>query len=237
MNDAMNEPGLDPGQEELNDHGYFQHLERVFIELRGAPLLLSPADWQVARGWHREGIPLELVEATLREVFERRLAEGKEDRVNSLRYVKSAVTRAWRAQQKLQAAAAPTAPAEAFDLRERLARLARALPDSLPDRASFCEQIQALDGDLETVERGLTELDQALLESAETKLDEAARAAFEKALARTHQSLGVRLPAEELTRADAPLRRHVLRRLLALPVLSLFAAEATEAAESPDDAE
>ena len=43
------------------DQAYFQAIEETFVRLRGAPLLLSPADWQVARRWHRDGVPLPLV--------------------------------------------------------------------------------------------------------------------------------------------------------------------------------
>jgi hypothetical protein len=230
---AESKPEPQAGQEASSDHAYFQHLERVFIALRGAPLLLAPADWQVARAWHRDGIPLALVEETLREVFERLLAAGKKERFKSLRYMKPAVTRAWRKQQEHQAAATPPLATPALDVVGRLARLARALPATLLDRERYCARIEGLTGDVETVERGLTELDQSLLEAAEAKLDEAGRAALDDALARAHQRLGVRLPAEELTRADAPLRRHVLRRLLQLPVLSLFAAEAVGDDEIP----
>ena len=50
---------------------YFRAIEEAFIRLRGAPLLLSPADWQTAKSWHEERIPLELVGRVMEEVFER----------------------------------------------------------------------------------------------------------------------------------------------------------------------
>src|SRR5260370_31817442 len=45
----------------FEDHAYFLAIEDHFVRLRGAPLLLSPADWHAARRWHQQGIPLELV--------------------------------------------------------------------------------------------------------------------------------------------------------------------------------
>ena len=54
------------------DFGYFQTLEEAFIRLRGAPLLLSPADWQMAKEWRQRGIPVELIERVLGEVLEER---------------------------------------------------------------------------------------------------------------------------------------------------------------------
>lgn len=210
-----------------SDHEYFQRIERLFIDLRGAPLLLSPTDWQVAKAWRQLGIPVEVVEDTLRTLFERRAETGETRTVSSLKYVRSAVAKAWKAVQQHQAPAAESEAPEPLDTVVRLARLADSLPQSMPDRESFGARILALEGDLETVENALATLDQALLDSAEASLDPESRATFETALERAHSQLGVRLPASELHRADSPLRRSVLRRLLALPVLSLFAIEAT----------
>ena len=81
------------GGEELH---YFQVLEEAFIRLRGAPLLLSPADWQVAQRWRGLGIPLDFAIAGMTEVFARRRERGSEDRVSSLRYCARAVERGWR---------------------------------------------------------------------------------------------------------------------------------------------
>ncbi|HTQ81557.1 MAG TPA: hypothetical protein VMM92_16285, partial [Thermoanaerobaculia bacterium] len=57
---------------EAEEHAYFEAVEEIFVGLRGAPLLLSPADWQVARRWQREGVPLSLVRGALEEVFAKR---------------------------------------------------------------------------------------------------------------------------------------------------------------------
>ena len=57
-------------------HEYFRVIEEVFIRLRGAPLLLSPADWQLANEWHRAGIPLEVVCDAVQKVFVRRRERG-----------------------------------------------------------------------------------------------------------------------------------------------------------------
>src|SRR3954453_16361708 len=80
---------------EDSDHAYFQAVEEIFVQLRGAPLLLSPVDWQVARRWHREGVPLDLVRSTLEEVFAKRRERGAKGRISSLRYCAPAVEAAW----------------------------------------------------------------------------------------------------------------------------------------------
>jgi len=217
------------------DHAYFQHLERVFIELRGAPLMLSPADWHITRDWHRAGVPLALAEATMRTIFERRRAAGTEKRVRGLRFLRKAVARAWRQMQEMEAPASAPPPQPAIDVAARLARLAAALPPALAGRAEVVARIEGLDGDLERVEQGLSTIDQELLASAEAALDPAGQRAFQALLARAHQGLEGQVSRAEILCADAPLRRQVLRRLLALPVLSLFAAEAEEAGEERGD--
>ena len=79
---------------EDSDHAYFQAVEEIFVELRGAPLLLSPADWQVASRWRQEGVPLSLVLSILAERFAERAERGARGRVNSLRYFADAVDEA-----------------------------------------------------------------------------------------------------------------------------------------------
>lgn len=228
----MSDVGDDPATPQ-SDHAYFQRIERLFIDLRGAPLLLSPADWQVAKAWRARGIPVEVVEETLRALFARRAEKGETRSVSSLRYARAAVSKAWKAVQQHRAPAAESESPEPFDTPARLSRLADSLPDSMPDREAFAARILALEGDLETVENALAALDQALLDSAEAALEPEDRATFESALDRAHRQLGVRLPASELARADSPLRRSVLRGLLDLPVLSLFAIEATGEDDAP----
>lgn len=127
------------------EHRYFRAIEAVFVELRGAPLLLSPSDWRVAKGWFRQGIPLDLVSRTLAEVFAKRRERGAEGLV-SLRYCSRAIEAAWQAAQELGAAAASRQPETGFDLAGRLNALAEALPATLPDRDRWVAALGALAG-------------------------------------------------------------------------------------------
>src|SRR3954453_9095106 len=107
-------------------HSYFQAIEEIFVELRGAPLLLSPADWQVARRWQREGIPLDLVRSTLEEVFAKRKERGAKGRISSLRYCAPAPEPAGADLRELTPPA-HRAEAPAFEVPPRLAALAASL--------------------------------------------------------------------------------------------------------------
>jgi len=211
-----------PESPEDTDHAYFQAVEEIFVELRGAPLLLSPADWQVARRWHRDGVPLGLVKTALEEVFAKRKERGAKGKISSLRYCAPAVEAAWADLRELTA---PGHRVEApdFALAPRLTALAAALPpgfDGLRDR------VAALNGDPQEVEERLAALDRELLEEAEAGLSPELRAEVQAAVEKTLTSLAGRLPAAELEVSRDRLARQILRRTLGLPVLSLFSPEA-----------
>jgi hypothetical protein len=201
------------------DHAYFQAVEEIFVRLRGAPLLLSPADWQVASRWHREGVPLGLVRQALEEVFEKRRERGTKGKISSLRYCAPAVEAAWADLRELTAPG-ERAEAPVFDIASRLKNLAEAVP------AGFAGRVLALHGDAPAVEAALSALDREMLAAAELSLDEALRQEVEAAVEKTLAALRGRLPAGELERSRERLTHQVLRQRLGLPLLSLFSPEA-----------
>ena len=224
--------GPEPVSDSADDQRYFQAIEETFIRLRGAPLLLSPADWRTAQGWRRAGIPLGLVRSTLEEIFERRRERGATDMVSSLRYCKRAVEKAWSEARELSASAERVV-APPLELRPLLTALAERLPADLLQRGAVGEEILALEttasGDPEAVERALGELEAKLLDRLEGELDPQRRQAVEAAERSALAALERRLPQEQIEAARLRLRRKLLRRELDLPVFSLFSAP-----EAPD---
>jgi hypothetical protein len=207
---------------------YFQALEAAFIRLRGAPLLLSPADWQVAQRWRGLGIPLDFAIAGMAEVFARRRERGSEDRISSLRYCARAVESGWsRAEELIGPVRRAGAPA--LDIRARLASLAGAIPADFPQRASVARRLLDLGGDAAAVEAALVAIDDAMLERAEAGLDAEERAALDRWVERRLDSLRERFDAEQLTRTAIRLRSRELRRRAGLPLLSLFSSDAERA--------
>ncbi|HET9229208.1 MAG TPA: hypothetical protein VFR31_21190 [Thermoanaerobaculia bacterium] len=199
------------------DHAYFQAVEEIFVQLRGAPLLLSPEDWRVASRWHQEGVPLDLVRRVLEEVFAKRKERGTKGRINSLRYCAPAVEAAWADLREL------TAPGERdeaapLDIPSRLHNLAAAVPDA------FKARVLALQGDAPSVESVLSALDREML--ATISMSPEVREEIDAAVEKTLAALKTRLPAEELERSRERLRHQILRQRLGLPVLSLFSPEA-----------
>jgi len=208
---------LDGGDD--SDHAYFQAIEEIFVRLRGAPLLLSPADWQVASRWHREGVPLDLVGRVLEEVFAKRKERGTKGKINSLRYCAPAVEAAWADLRELTA---PGERSEAapLDISGRLRNLAAAVP------ARFAERVLALQGDAPSVEAALSALDREMLAASSASLAPELREEVEAAVEKTLAALKGRLPADEVERSRERLTHQVLRQRLGLPVLSLFSPEA-----------
>jgi len=237
---AETEPGTGGASGGLSDHQYFQRIEEVFIGLRGAPLLLSPKDWQTAREWHRQGIPLELVTRTLEEVFERLREREDDDTVSSLRYCNRAVQAAWKELRELTAVAGGPADggasgAAGFDPAARLSTLAAALPRELPGREDLAERLAAIAeatgaggpaADPRRIETELAELDRHVIEALVDGLEPGKRRELEAAAEASVRFLADRVPADELDRARRRVLEQKVRRLFALPTLSLFAPEA-----------
>ena len=225
--DGVSEPATDLESSEA--HRYFRALEDLFIDLRGAPLQLSPADFQIAKKWYERGIPLDHVERVLTEVFARRRERGAEGFV-TLRYCRRPVEAAWKEVEAMQAAG-ERGEAPGLDVPARLAALAAALPEGLVGRAGWVKRIAALEGDTEHVEAALAGLDRELLEVAEEGLSGAGKAAVDAQVEETVAGLFGKFFAGDVDKARGRLHRQTLRRELGLPVLSLFSPEA----ETGDD--
>lgn len=220
-------------EEPESDQAYFRAVEEIFIGLRGAPLLLSPADWKVAQRWHREGVPLDLVRRSLEEQFAKRKERGAKGRVSSLRYCAPGVEAAWAELREL-AAGGERSAARPFLARPRLAALASALPADWPGREEIAARLAGLaagSDDPQRAEEELARLDGEMLAAARAGLtgerEREIAASVEASLAR----LRTRLPAAEVEEARQRLAGQILRRSLGLPVLSLFSPEAEPAAD------
>jgi hypothetical protein len=221
----MSATGPEGSPETSPEHAYFRAIEETFIRLRGAPLLLSPADWRVASGWYSEGIPLAVVARALEEVFARRRERSARGRIQSLRYCAPAVAAAW---EEIRSLTAPGRQAEAEPLlvAPRLAALAAALPEGLADRRRWGRRITSLAGGTEEVEAALARLDRELLEGLEAAQEPAAREELAREMEAALARLATRLGDRELEEARGRLLRLLLRQHRGLPVLSLFSPEA-----------
>ncbi len=203
---------------------YFRAIEETFIRLRGTPFLLSPADWQQAQQWHRQGVPLDLVLSTLESLFQSRAESGKTRKVQSLRYCASAVEEAWQQVAELSATGT-SAPTEPFDSKRQLQRLVERLPETLVDREFVATEILALTGTSETIERELMKLDRRVLGSAFEAMNDAEKEAIERKVDATLAELDRELDQDSLPQIRLRLFDQTVRRAAGLPFLSLFSSE------------
>lgn len=222
--------GVDPGGggDELTDFQYFQAVESTFLLHRGAPLTLSPSDYHVAKKWHQEGVPLDLVLREIEEFFESQGEREDPRKVWSLRQCRPRVDAAWKSLRELTAPGERAAEAEPLELGPRLAALARALPPGLPGREELAGRIEALagTGDPRAAEERLGVLEEAAVDAVLAGLEPAERAALEGEVEAALAQLADRVPREEADRARDRLLRRRARRRAGLPTLSLFAPEA-----------
>ena len=205
---------------------YFRAIEELFTGLRGAPLLLAPADWRVAKAWYEAGIPLELVAETLEELTNRRLERDSEERINSLRYFDRAVRAAWKSLEErrgpaFEPSSERAAPGE-DDLAARLAGLADRLPPDLEGRDEWAERIRDVSGSLRAREEALGDLDSELLDAAEDALPAAERRRIEMRVEEAVRRLGTLPGGDDLAELRRRLFRRELRERTGLPLLTLF---------------
>jgi hypothetical protein len=80
--------------------GYYQTIEKFFIDLRGAPFFLSSRELDIISKWEEQGIPLRIVLEGIKGSFEQRGNRGgKRRRPYNLDYCHSFVMRAFHLHQ------------------------------------------------------------------------------------------------------------------------------------------
>ncbi len=231
------EPDTAPSPE---DHAYFLAIERKFLGLRKKAALLTAADWQEAQGWHRQGIPLELVQDVMEKLFERQQAR-KGRTISGLRYFRAAVEAAWEELLALKAGGRAE-EAQPLPVERRLANLSARMPASLPQRERWVAAVAAIQsaaGPANEAEVALRALDGELLLALRAGLGDDERQAMAAQVEQALSRLRGRLAEDELAIASQRLFDQLLRRRFDSPVLSLFSPEARgegDAYETPEPA-
>jgi len=211
------------------DREYFETIEEEFIRLRGAPLLLSPADWRLADRWRQEGVPLSLVLESIRLVFERRAERhaaspaAPQRKVSSLRYCRPAVEKAWAEYRELGGASTRQSRPAAIDVRARLQALAVAIPAATVDVESWRQRLLELQGPAPVVEDRLVGLDRELVDRAFELLPLRDREEITTEAEAALGKMAGRVDPERLPELRRRMVRRLVRERLGLPLLSLFA--------------
>lgn len=204
---------------------YFDAIEKHFLELRQAGVILTEGDFALVKSWFEREVPLDLVLGTLDQTFARHRERKRKSKISSLRYCAPAIERAFEEIAALTHAGR-TAEAEPLRIEPRLAALAAALPAALPSRQEWAERITALRGAAAEVEAQLAALGAELLAALERAASPELSAEISRHVAALTAPLAARVPAAELAATRERLRQRELRARHGLAVLSLFAPEA-----------
>lgn len=218
-----------PDESEL---AYYRQIEDLFSTLRGVPHTVSPKDFQLLRGWWREGVPLTAVVAGITEVFARRRGDEANDPVVSLSYCRHAVKRhAKRIAEMTVGDPSREFSSEGPPTADRLASLisdleaaAQAARQTLPEVAAVIDRIarQLVGCDqmpLAVVEDHLFSIETVLLEECWDSLPDSER---EEIIARANTTAELSgAEGEVAERTRRAMRDRELRRRIGLPRLEL----------------
>lgn len=202
--------------------GYFGDVEAHFIERRGSPLFITPAEWFLVSKWEEQGIPLDVVKEGIDRVFERPRAAAKPRKLGYCRQTVEAAFRRYR--EVTLGGGAYRGPVEdRFDAASHLAHLASKLGAlSAPELAA---RVEALADSGETpvrIEDALAAIDEELVKNAEEALDETDRAALLSDARASLASYRDRMPEKVYQSALSSAYRRRLRDQAKLPRLSLY---------------
>jgi hypothetical protein len=233
-----------------NYFNYFTEIEERFQQRRGSLLLLSTLDWALIETWREAGIPLEAVLRGIDTAFDRyesRQKRARMRRINGLAWCAQAVM---EAAVELHEAAAGSTPATAntqesgFE-RERVAAhlesaaaaldAAKVAPETCAATAARLRELtrslsapadasgaELASGDLESLERSLTVLEEKLFVALTAAAPEDLLVALKEHAARELAPYRSRMGAVQLRQVERQFTQKQLLVHYNLPRLSLF---------------
>lgn len=200
----------------MEEHSYWEHIERYFAEKRGSSLILSPKDWPLVSSWQERHVPLDVIYEGIDEAFERfeeRQTPGKRRQFLTLASCKYAIEQSWKRWREEHPEIHEPDEQEVFDaerrklivkLRSTVTQLQQYAAD---DRYALLHEalssaVQHLEAEIATIEHAETE--QAVVEIKEQVLqaEQCLMAHLEKNLPeeiwrQVHQKAEVRLASHK----------------------------------------
>lgn len=225
-----------------DEASYYARVESYFVERRGSPLFISPAEWDLVCRWERQGIPFDVVREGIDRVFERPKARA---RPRKLGYCRQTVEAAFRRFREAGIGAARATKGEGREseadvvrahlksLAERLrSRAAAALGSAeggtlarrLEEAASAVEAFADAEpiGSPMAIEKELEALDQRLLSDSEKDVGGDRRTELVREAEISLASYRGRMPDKVYQAALESAYRRRLRKTMDLPTLSLY---------------
>lgn len=234
-----------PDEETDYYDNYFTKTEALFSALRGRTLLLSPADYQLAKKWYEQGIPLSCVLRGIRAAFFYKMEKDEDyEDILSLSFCKWAVTKEWKEYKKVTVEPEEEAP---FNIDEKSGDETDAILDSLlfdlhksifklkedgqEDLSLELHQAHAAiaeekanwskEPDFQKLEKSLAEIDERMLELVLIGAPVQAKKATQ-AVNRKLKGMDVNLDAKTLKKTKEQAVKAKLRELLKLPRITLY---------------
>lgn len=218
------------------EDSYYGEVEAHFVERRGSPLFITPAEWQIVAEWDELGIPLHVVKDGIDRVFERPKASVRTSRPRKLGYCRQTVAAAYRrfreltlGEQRHPAASADGAPeTEAFDVARHLSRLAEAvagaeqIAHAAPELAERVRCLVESGRSPDAIEDELVEIDRELIDTVEAAMDGEIRESLRERARISLASYEDRMPEKVYQSALRSAYRRRIREWAELPRLTLF---------------
>ena len=203
---------------------YYGSVENYFVERRGSPLFITPAEWFLIFRWEEQGIPLPVIKEGIDRVFERPKTRAKPRKLGYCRQTVEASFRRFRevslgGREREKDAEPP------FDPSGHLEEIAAAIEALLPSGSGLASRVRdSIDSDqsLVGIEDDLTAIDQELLEAIEAELEDDVRSELLRESQNSLASYRERMPKKVYDAAVRSAYRRRVRAKLALPHVTLF---------------
>jgi hypothetical protein len=204
---------------------YYGSIEDYFVERRGSPLFITPAEWVFIFRWEEQGIPLPVVKEGIDRVFERPRTRAKPRKLGYCRQTVEATFRRFR-EVSLGGREREKHVEPPFDPSAHLEEIAAALEGlNVPSAGGLASRVRDLidsDRSLVGIEDDLTAVDQELLDAIEAELEDDVRSALLQESQDSLASYRERMPKKVYDAAVRSAYRRRLRAKLALPRVTLF---------------
>ena len=253
------------GRRLAQEKAYVRAIERRFVALRGSGMYLSPGDFPLLLDWHERGVPVDLVIATIEDLFEKSAARSKSRTIQSLRYCRRAIEDAWERRRtallgppatpgSIDRGSAPFSPQDVAghlrrahdrtrDAAQRLRTLCSGDIDAVRSLDAVVERLAHLAGeqamharqDLAPLEDELVRLEEEAVQCVAGALAEARVAELRREAERSLDGFTGRMSARVRESTIARSLSAALRRTAGLPRFSLFAMSASSPPEDKAD--
>ena len=204
---------------------YYGLVEDYFVERRGSPLFITPAEWFLIFRWEEQRIPLSVVKEGIDRVFERPKTRAKPRKLGYCRQTVEAAFRRFR-EVSLGGGKREKDSEPPFDPSGHLEAIAAAIEGlDVKTASGIASRVRDLidsDQSLVGIEDDLTAIDKELLDAIEVELEDDVRSELLREAQDSLASYRERMPKKVYDAAARSAYRRRLRAQRALPRVTLF---------------